>query len=409
MSANAIAFRVFAGALMIGQICARSASAQEPPEVPRALVRSFEYAFFVNPNRGYVWGQGTPTALLGTDDGGATWRLIMDVADMVKVDDSPLRRRAVIHTIHFLDANTFWTVFEGEVQQIKFSEDGGRILATLEPGPATTAGAACRGLFFRTATEGFAACETRLLRTHDGGGHWERIVLPQGLSTVWQVWMFDDREGIAVGRGVARTTDGGSTWEAVPGAPSTLRDVTCHTPSGFCAGFGGTGSRAPILLSRDRGLTWEESGVPLKAGGQDEVRALHAFAPNRLVVVGSDAGFNVDADLDAIARGTPAPAPQAFLLKWDGSTWTRITHAQPRTFAGAYFVDESNGWLLAYENQIYKTTDGGQTLEFVPDYFRQAAVATATAEAEEMATAVAAATATAEAAAEQTPPPEETP
>jgi hypothetical protein len=72
-------------------------------------------------------------------------------------------------------------------------------------------------------------------------------------------------------------------------------------------------------------------------------------------------------------------------------------------------VDESNGWLLAYENQIYKTTDGGQSLEFVPDYFRQAAVATATAEAEEMATAVAAATATAEAAAEQTPPPEETP
>jgi photosystem II stability/assembly factor-like uncharacterized protein len=74
---------------------------------------------------------------------------------------------------------------------------------------------------------------------------------------------------------------------------------------------------------------------------------------------------------------THAPA-QGLVLKWDGSTWTRITHAVPNAFSGGYFVDDSNGWLLSYEHQIYKTTDGGQTLQLVNDYFRQLAALTPT-------------------------------
>ena len=43
----------------------------------------------------------------------------------------------------------------------------------------------------------------------------------------------------------------------------------------------------------------------------------------------------------------------------------------------AYFVDSSNGWIIGYgDNVIYKTADGGQTLQFVPDYFRQIAALT---------------------------------
>jgi photosystem II stability/assembly factor-like uncharacterized protein len=70
--------------------------------------------------------------------------------------------------------------------------------------------------------------------------------------------------------------------------------------------------------------------------------------------------------------------PRGFVLKWNGSTWTRFDHSEPDCFTGVHFVDENNGWLFASEhmNRIYKTTDGGRTLQFVPDYFRQLAVQT---------------------------------
>jgi len=94
-----------------------------------------------------------------------------------------------------------------------------------------------------------------------------------------------------------------------------------------------------------------------------------------VVTIGVDAGYTSS---EFLASGSTInlPQPRGLLLIRNGSTWTRITHAEPKEFFGAYFLDENNGWLFASDNRIYKTTDGGRTLEFVPDYFRQLAAQT---------------------------------
>jgi photosystem II stability/assembly factor-like uncharacterized protein len=141
----------------------------------------------------------------------------------------------------------------------------------------------------------------------------------------------------------------------------------------LCA-VGAGGLYGPTFLSDDRGQTWRDLNVPLMPGGQDDIKGFRVIAANQVVIVGQDAGINFEREIrgktgmDTAVRHPPA---RGLILKWDGTTWTRITHAMPQSFGGVFFVDWNSGWLFAYENGLYKTTDGGQTIEHVADYFEQ--------------------------------------
>jgi photosystem II stability/assembly factor-like uncharacterized protein len=312
-----------------------------------------------------------------------------------------------IDAISFVDEYTFWFLVDDQLHR---TSDGGRTFTVIEPQfspPKARGRILCSGMWLRSQSEAWGVCDDRLFRTVDGGSHWKAAEQPDPAPRVFQVSMFDQDVGIAVGWGLLRTANGGRSWQEIEKPFSDFaKEISCAS-TGFCALLAST--RGPLLITSDRGLTWSDAEMPLRPGRQDQIWRVHAFAPDKTMAVGYDTGFNVDAELETYARGTPAPAGGGLILKWDGSGWTRIIHPKPQTLSGAYFVDENNGWLFADWNEIYKTTDGGQTLQFVPDYFRQLHAPTATAQAEQIATMIAGATATAEAEAEQTPAPEETP
>jgi photosystem II stability/assembly factor-like uncharacterized protein len=280
--------------------------------------------------------------------------------------------------VFFLDQDRFWLLERGGT--LHHTSDGGRSFTQRMLEYVDENGKRdipiCGSLFFLDQGEGWAACFSSLLHTIDGGDHWEVVSLPDHPPQVGYVWMFDGREGIATGgRGLIRTTDGGQSWHVIRSpfqASRRVKSISC-TPSGFCAAL--LWIYGPLLVSNDRGLTWRDAQIPLKPDQQDQISGVHAFAENGVVAVGTDKGFTFQ---DLEREDLSSPPPLGLILKWNGSTWTRITHPVPTTFAGVHFVDADNGWLLAYRHQIYKTRDGGQTLEFIVDYFRQLAALTPT-------------------------------
>jgi photosystem II stability/assembly factor-like uncharacterized protein len=340
--------------------------AEQPPDLPPELRHGYEGAFFTDMNHGYVFGDD---AIVATDDAGATWRLV--------------RKGGGVESIFFLNRQTFWVLYEGG--QLHATTDGGRTFAVgkatfLDPALGEREGL-CGQLFFSTATDGWSICGRSLLKTSSAGQTWKPSLLLPELGESHRIYMFDTREGVAVERfhPVMRTTDAGLTWAPIPGSPK-LDQLSC-TAAGFCAGLGGP--QGPVLASTDRGRSWRDTHIPLQPPDRDEIRDVQALGLSVIVVGGGDIGFSPARDLvPYIGTGTPIPEglpERAIVMRWDGSTWTRFTQDQPREVQGLYFVDAQHGWLVGTdENLIYKTTDGGQTLQFVSDYFRQIAALTPT-------------------------------
>ena len=344
---------------------APGAMAQQPlPYVPAALRHEFTGTYFTDMSHGYVFG---PDSFIATDDGGATWRVVPNV-----------RAKPTF----FLDGQTFW--FFARDGGLDRTTDGGATFAaynhpTFVDLAKQQKSPICGTLFFLTVTDGWSICGSSVLRTSDGGQTWKATLLPPALRAVYDnVHMFDAQNGIAVGRSdpAIRTTDGGGTWTAIPNAPK-LAQLSC-TATGFCAGL--RGLHGPVLVSSDQGQSWQDTHIPLQLPDRDEIYTIQAIGSTSVVVAGDDSGFTRNDLAPYIGKRTPVPTfgPElALLLRWNGTTWTRISHSELKTVSSAYFVDSRDGFITGYgDNVVYTTADGGQTLEFVPDYFRQIAALT---------------------------------
>ncbi|MBI4517303.1 MAG: hypothetical protein HY699_15970, partial [Deltaproteobacteria bacterium] len=368
MSASTLRLAIVTTLVVLGWSAA--AVRAQPQLPPGTLVRPFTHAYFSNPNRGVVYSDDGPAAVIATEDGGATWRLVLDVDGFDPKD--------LLDGFFFLDDRRWWLV-QG-AGRLRRTQDGGRTFETLTPTYIEPRRgnrlSVCGLISFLNEQQGWATCSTAL-KTTDGGVTWTLALAGRRESQISSLWMFDAGEGVGVGREqVFRTTDGGQTWAAVANSPG-LTKLSCIR-EGFCAGL--VWQYGPLMVSRDRGQSWQDTQIPLRLPDQDRITAIHAVRSSLVVAVGTDIGHSYARDVEPVLNaGHPAPSfppPRALLLKWDGSAWSRATYAEPQVFAGVYFVDANNGWFPAYENAIYKTTDGGQTLQFVPDYFRQIAALT---------------------------------
>ncbi len=367
------AVMIYAGWFILSLVAAAQAS---PSYVPSDLRHGFHGAYFTDMSHGYVFG-GSPSmpafgdnSIIATDDGGSTWRLVGQVG---------------IAPVFFLDGQTFW-IWDAD-GSLKRTTDGGITFTSYNrPTFIDLAKQAkfpiCGKLFFLTAADGWSICGSSVLTTNDGGRSWGAKLLPPALRGGYvQIHMFDAQDGIAVGSSepVIRTTDGGHTWTVVSGAPGPDR-LSC-TSGGFCAGLGGL--HGPVFVSADQGLSWRDIHIPLQQPDRDEIYSIQAISPGTVVAAGCDVGFSPSTDLAPyIGKRVLVPTfgPElALILDWDGTSWTRITHSDLKSFSGGYFVDADNGWLAGMDNNlVFKTNDGGRTLQFVPDYFRQIAALTPT-------------------------------
>lgn len=220
---------------------------------------------------------------------------------------------------------------------------------------------------FATRQNGWAVSkELDLLQTFDGGETWVRktdgIELPEqsyprGMSFS-KVRFFDDLRGVIAGVGVTdevgtffagvvgyrsevfvlSTQDGGNSWHPVsitrsPVAPANYVDSICVTTSGI--GLIGTGLGA--LLTRDGGLTWENTHDRL----------------------GSYWGVGCHGEQTLWLLN----APGSLRSSDGGDTWELIREGSLFNFRvtpSMEFVTETRGWI-AGDDQLLRTDDGGRT------------------------------------------------
>ncbi|MFI2202746.1 WD40/YVTN/BNR-like repeat-containing protein [Streptomyces sp. NPDC020192] len=202
----------------------------------------------------------------------------------------------------------------------------------------------------------------RLGANEDGRGTGERLLVdPRDSDTLWLGTRHD---------GLLKSTDRGATWAkdtGFPGTPtSTGQGVTLLLSAGrtVYAGWGDSDGTTPNLLrTTDGGTTWEPvPGQPTGTSAKVPVRAAHDPHTRALYVTYANApGPNGQTDGSVHKLDTAT------------GTWTDVTPATPQgtdTFGyggvattahrpGTVVVSTNNRWSAG--DTLYRSTDGGRT------------------------------------------------
>lgn len=268
-----------------------------------------------------------------------------------------LGTRAEFGDIFFLDEDHGWIVGGGvhiEGGIVGRTTDGGRTWAfdsgIARPSPRATV-FHLNAVHFLDRKNGFIFGDGyRILRTRDGGKHWHPI---KSHTRVWahmrDLEFVDDTHGWAIGNGgLARTVDGGETWDGplaldpeaekyVATRGSALSFVDPHR--GWLVGKHGL-----IRSSNDGGTSWTLLAEP--ASGSPDLWSVD-FVDYRT-------GWAVGAD------GTILHTADA------GRTWDRQDSGVRDVLMDVEFLDAHRGWVVGFERAngtavILWTEDGGAT------------------------------------------------
>ncbi|HWY85135.1 MAG TPA: YCF48-related protein, partial [Gemmataceae bacterium] len=296
-----------------------------------------------------------------------------------------------LRAVQFVDdGKEGWAV--GDEGVILHTIDGGRTWE-LQATPARTS---LRSLAFLTPYVGWAVGREELpngrgsagvlLFTRDGGEKWQRQ-LAGALPGLNQVKFLDTKTGFIIGdgtehfaTGVFKTSDGGRTWEPVPGprSASWLAGDFQDAGTGVLAGAWGH-------LATLRDATFGNGKVDRLDGRS--LRGL-AILPKQVVAVGQGgliltstsggarwgfAGLDLSEDLRASldfsaihAVGSKAwvvgrPGSVVLCSADSGATWKLARTGQSLPLHGVFFLDEKKGWAVGELGTIIATTDGGQS------------------------------------------------
>ena len=182
------------------------------------------FAFDANKAWVTMWSWQTTGGILGTTDGGLTWT--QDPTSFKTAGGWP-------DFIHFFDANNGVCVGDptnGYFEIYTTSNAGAswsRVPQANIPAPVSGEkgltgpffAAAGNSLWFPTSALGTG----RIFRTTDKGLTWSLVMYP-GIAAGWYPAIAFQDENVGIGNGdwgdVKKTTDGGSTWTAIPTSPS---------------------------------------------------------------------------------------------------------------------------------------------------------------------------------------------
>ena len=281
-------------------------------------------------------GDGISGAVFSTRDGGRSWNLL----------DTELP--AWLSELSFTDEQHGWVMgrcisiascLEGPYT----TSDGGRTWA-LKAAPGYTS---YRLLAFRDADTGWVIatedrdecpCERFVLETADGGDTWRRqstLAVQRG-PLVSNLWTFGERVFIT-GQGTSlRSTNGAASFEVMRTPAVALGDIEFISPD---VGF--TVTRNAFMKTDDGGITWKAVGE--LAGGRF-----------RLDFIDATQGF-VTAD-EVLHRTVDG-----------GQSWERIFPEEGDDSGFGFvrdiqFPDAKRGWLVT-EQAMYRTDDGGEHWE----------------------------------------------
>lgn len=215
--------------------------------------------FFLTPSRGYMSGR----ALYATDDGGATWRVV--------VSHQPFTLGAVA----FLDARRGIAVGSNPPGLFR-TTDGGRRWKIVRPTGLSRIAVFGRRLVVPAELPGSSGPRLVAYVSDDGGSTWAVRPAPRWWGK--QLWNHDERRFsaasstawyAAAGRRLAVTRDAGRSWQTV--RPEDL-------PAGWIIGaidftsarvgwavFSGP-SQSDLMRTTDGGVHWTPAGPPSAPG-----------------------------------------------------------------------------------------------------------------------------------------------
>jgi len=200
----------------------------------------------------HVWAIGDWGAVVESNDGGVTWN------DRSLPDDIVLTSQA------WPDAQTGYLA--GEFGTIQKTTDGGKTFAKVETGTEKT----IFGTAFRSAQEGWAVgIDGLVMRTKDGGASWQPQRGALEAQPLEQLGFLEAMKN--------------------PG----LYDIRFSGDYGYIVGDIGT-----ILVSSDRGETWNERKLPAEMS-LFWLRGVSAAQGDRALVVGSS-GLAVTVEKDQV-------------------------------------------------------------------------------------------------------------
>ena len=360
---------------------------------------SYSSIQFINPDTAWIAGKsficsGTPTygELLRTTDGGVNWTTVND--SMSSIID-----------FQFLNSNVGWlieywqcylvgysvkkTTNSGLSWEVVFNSSSGSSLPiptlyfineTLgwvsEP---AAYGSLSNGDFIHKTTDGGITWSTdtvqcpfygsmhfsdeingcivgkygEILYTGDGGWSWiqrSRLVINEDLTSInfcdedigWVVSIAGSNYPYGVYGKILKTTDGGSSWiEQLPSGPwnffwlSSIQAVSDQVV--YAAG-------AEIYKTTNGGNLWSK----LNPIGDWHFNTLF-FLDENTGFIGNQQGDNPFYYPGKIYKTTNG-----------GNSWNNVFTAS-NSIQSIFFINNSEGWAVGYENPIYKTTDGGNT------------------------------------------------
>ncbi len=295
--------------------------------LPLGTKADFRDIWFTDAMHGWIAGGSYEITggLVGrTSDGGRSWKFFSNLTQ---------REGGSVQSIHFFD------------NEKGIATSSGAILTTIDAGKSWTTVnrqgrvAGLSSLFFLDERRGWAAGTGDVIRTDDGGETWAPAELPPSAgedrnyrSLIRAIQFLDDRNGWTAGMhaSLARTTNGGASWEAVS-TPITGNErpnfwylTFIDSQFGWVVGEEGT-----MLSTTDGGITWTRRSTGLKDA--------HS-APKLETIPRPGGSVTIDA-------GDRTPG---------------------FTISAVRFIDRQRGWVTGFyaglgRSLILQTKDGGAT------------------------------------------------
>jgi photosystem II stability/assembly factor-like uncharacterized protein len=272
--------------------------------------------------------------------------------------------------IWFLDEYTGWAV-----------NSNGQILKTTDGGDSwieqyKSDGLYLRCIAFATPLIGWVGTLTpskRMLHTKDGGTTWTEVEnLPENPSRICGLFIVNETVIYASGTndpeydtGIAKSLDGGATWEAIDLTAHATLLIDCFFTSateGWVVGGKGAGDnpkrdevKPVVLYTNDGGATWVNQ--------VENIQDQFPFGEWgwKIQFLNENLGY---ISLENFTEG-------AILKTTDGGlNWRRIEINDPQHNAnleGIGFIDEDHGWVGGWGNAAFtggfssETADGGAT------------------------------------------------
>jgi photosystem II stability/assembly factor-like uncharacterized protein len=298
---------------------------------PSGTMAWLHAVYFLDQNRGWVAGSGG--TLLGTIDGGQTWRKLLSLT------------KDNLRDVYFADEKTGWLVAERDVLKLNTND---------EP-------------------------RTYLLKTEDGGFSWRRVYLngsDVNARLVRAVFADAERGWVFGETGVVfATRDGGTHWirQSSPTKHLLLGGAFVDYAHGWLVGAGAT-----ILQTSDGGATWQHGSVRDGAGARFTAAS---FVGNRLgwavavagrIFATTDGGrtwfeqrSNVSDDLSDVkfidaSEGWTLGAQGTLLHTRDGGAhWLMESSGTSHALDRLFVIDQDHVWAVGFGGTILNYNPAG--------------------------------------------------